>query len=87
MKMQFGKPTRKDKPGARHKLAIQERTYKSISDMKRAKTQIYRRAIALGVGFNLFCNGQNVHGDYVLYFARCWTPAEITAAGFDPATF
>lgn len=87
MKMQFGKPTRKDKPGERHRLVIQERAYKKLSALKSAKTQIYRRACALRVGFNLFCNGQNERGEYILYFARLWTPAEISAAGFDPATF
>jgi len=73
------------KPGRRSTLCIEERSYKTTADRKRAMTILDRYWRKRGLAsVTVFTLGEDDHGNPRLYLARCWTLDELAAAGLTP---
>jgi hypothetical protein len=76
------------KPGQRARFVIEERSYKTTSDRRRAMTILdkYWRRKGLAT-VTVFTIGNDDDGNPRLYLSRAWTLDELAAAGFTPADF
>lgn len=72
-------------PGKRATLCIEERSYKTTSDRKRAMTILDRYWRKQGIAaVTIFTLGEDEDGNPRLYMCRAWTLDELSAAGLTP---
>jgi len=72
-------------PGKRATLCIEERSYKTKADRRRAMTILDRYWRKRGLAtITIFTLGNDDDGNPRLYMARCWTREELASAGLTP---